>query len=351
MKIGLFHTVQWPEGSDPAARYDEALRQAVLVEELGFDSVWFTEHHFFRHGIVSDSLLMLANLAARTSTIRLGTAVSVLPLHNPVRLAESAAMVDVLSGGRLDLGIGRGYQRPEFAGFGLEIEDKESMFDEAAEVLVRCWTEETFTHVGKHWRFLDASPQPRPVQRPHPPLWFATDSTAGMTTCVANDWGLLLPQGRTLATVADQMDRYRSVRREAAAARGTAATEPTPESDRVYLARAMYVAPTDEMAHADADAPYRSFQLLANRLAGRPADWQKQVSIGPNAGPFAQDGSPDDAVIFGSPQTCISILRKIHELGVGRVMLFVNLGELTHEQIVQSLTLFGREVLPVVSEW
>ncbi|MCU1361257.1 MAG: Flavin-dependent oxidoreductase, luciferase family [Ilumatobacteraceae bacterium] len=342
MKIGLFHTVQWPEGTDQTTRYDEALRQAVLVEELGFESVWFTEHHFFRHGIVSDSLLMLANLAARTSTVRLGTAVSVLPLHNPMRLAESAAMVDVLSHGRLDLGIGRGYQKPEFAGFGLDIVDKETMFDEAVDVLVKCWTSDSFTHEGQHWNFVDASPQPRPVQRPHPPLWFATDSTAGMLKCAANRWGLLLPQGRSVATVADQMDRYRAALAEVGAPADTS---------RVYLARAMYVGPTDDSARADAAGPYRSFQALANRLAGRPDGWQQSQSLGPNAGPFAHDGPADDSVIFGSPETCISILRKIHDLGVERVMLFTNLGELSHDQIMTSLTLFGREVLPVIKEW
>ena len=110
MQVGLFHSIQWPEGSNQQDRYDQALTQACHADEAGFDSVWLTEHHFSRHGIVSDSLMVLAHLAARTSSVRLGTAVSVLPLHHPVRLAEAAATVDQLSGGRLDLGIGRGYQ-------------------------------------------------------------------------------------------------------------------------------------------------------------------------------------------------------------------------------------------------
>jgi alkanesulfonate monooxygenase SsuD/methylene tetrahydromethanopterin reductase-like flavin-dependent oxidoreductase (luciferase family) len=339
VKIGLFHTVQWPEGTAQVQRYDEALRQAVLAEELGFDSVWFTEHHFFRHGIVSDSLIMLAHLAARTSTVRLGTAVSVLPLHNPVRLAESAAMVDLLSGGRLELGIGRGYQAPEFRGFGLDIGEKADRFEEACEVLVRCWTEETFTHQGRFWQFFDASPQPHPLQQPHPPLWYATDSSDGMRMCAERKWGILLPQGRSLAEVADQMTRY-------GAALGSAGARPTDR--RVYLARALYTAASDEQARAEAEGPYRSFQHLANRLAGRPDGWQY---AGLSAGPFAHDGPIDDAVIFGNPDTCISILRKIHELGVDAVMLFVHLGELSHQQITRSLRLFGREVLPVVRDW
>ena len=117
MQIGLFHSIQWPEGSNQRDRYDQALTQACRADEAGFDSVWLTEHHFSRHGIVSDSLMVLAHLAARTSHVRLGTAVSVLPLHHPVRFAEAVATVDQLSRGRLDLGIGRGYQPGEFRGF------------------------------------------------------------------------------------------------------------------------------------------------------------------------------------------------------------------------------------------
>jgi alkanesulfonate monooxygenase SsuD/methylene tetrahydromethanopterin reductase-like flavin-dependent oxidoreductase (luciferase family) len=342
VKIGLFHTVQWPEGTTQVQRYNEAVRQAVLADELGFDSVWFTEHHFFRHGIVSDSLIMLAHLAARASTVRLGTAVSVLPLHNPVRLAESAAMVDLLSGGRLELGIGRGYQPPEFRGFGLDITEKEERFQEACEVLVRCWTEETLTHEGKFWQFFEASPQPHPLQQPHPPLWYATESSDGMRMCAERNWGILLPQGRSLATVADQMTRYDAA---LASAGGTAADR------RVYLARALYTAASDEQARDEAEGPYWSFQQLANRLAGRPEGWQQDVSLPSSAGPFALDGPINDSVIFGSPDTCISVLRKIYELGVDAVMLFVHLGELSDQQITDSLRLFGREVLPVVRSW
>ena len=112
--------------------------------------MWLTEHHFSRHGIVSDSLMVLAHLAARTSSVRLGTAVSVLPLHHPVRLAEAAATVDQLSGGRLDLGIGRGYQPGEFRGFGVDIAEKHDRFAEALDVLRPLWsTEGPVSHSGR----------------------------------------------------------------------------------------------------------------------------------------------------------------------------------------------------------
>src|ERR1700754_4870076 len=140
MQIGLFHSIQWPEGSDQTERYAQALTQACHADALGFDSVWLTEHHFSRHGIVSDSLTVLGNLAARTSHARLGTAVSVLPLHHPLRFAEAAATVDHLSGGRLHLRIGRGLQPGVCRRIGGDIEEKQARFTEAVGVLKLVWS-------------------------------------------------------------------------------------------------------------------------------------------------------------------------------------------------------------------
>ena len=338
MQIGLFHSIQWPEGSDQPDRYAQALTQACHADALGFDSVWLTEHHFSRHGIVSDSLMVLGHLAARTSHVRLGTAVSVLPLHHPLRLAESAATVDQLSGGRLDLGIGRGYQPGEFLGFGVDIAEKRARFDEAVDVLRRVWsTDGPVSYSGTYFSFEDAAPQPRPLQRPHPPLWVATDSPEGLGTCAAEDWGVLLPQGTSLTVTADQMNRYA----EALAGAGHGH-----ECGRVYLARAAHVAPTDEQAWAEAEGPYKDFLGLADKLR------RGQSAGGAKAGrsPFDLDADLRDSALFGSPDTIIARLAAIRELGIERVMLFMHMGGLPHEKIMSSLELFAREVLPAVRE-
>lgn len=338
MQIGLFHSIQWPEGSDQEARYAQALTQACHADALGFDSVWLTEHHFSRHGIVSDSLMVLAHLAAHTSHVRLGTAVSVLPLHHPLRLAEAAATVDQLSRGRLDLGIGRGYQPGEFRGFGVDIADKYERFDEALEVLRKVWsTEGPVTHAGRYWSFEDAAPQPRPFQQPHPPLWVATDSPDGLALCAEEDFGVLLPQGTSLTVTAAQMDRY---------AKALAGAGQGPERARAYLARAAYVAPSDEQAWAEAEGPYKGFLNYADKLRRAAA------SGGENGGrsPFDMDADLRASVLFGSPDTVIAGLQAIRDLGIDRVMLFVHMGELTHEKIMASLDLFAREVLPVARD-
>jgi alkanesulfonate monooxygenase SsuD/methylene tetrahydromethanopterin reductase-like flavin-dependent oxidoreductase (luciferase family) len=338
MEIGLFHSVQWPEGSAQSERYRESIQQACRADELGFDSVWLTEHHFSRHGIVSDSLAVLAHLAALTERVRLGTAVSVLPLHNPLRLAETAATVDQLSGGRLDLGVGRGYQIGEFTGFGVDMAEKKERFDEAMEVLRRAWAaDEPFTHEGRYFRYEDAAPQPRPVQRPHPPIWVATDSPEGLADCVRNEWGVLLPQGTSLDVTAQQVGRYH----DALALGGRSAAD-----GRVFLARAAHVAPTDARAWAEAEGPYKAFLSLADKLRKgvRPGTGQSGRS------PFDMNAELRHTALFGSPDSVIAGLSKIRDLGVERVMLFVHMGELPHDKIMASLELFAREVLPAARE-
>lgn len=339
MEIGLFHSVQWPEGSAQEDRYQQALAQAVAADELGFDSVWLTEHHFSRHGIVSDSLAVLAHLAARTQRVRLGTAVSVLPLHNPLRLAESAATIDLLSGGRLDLGVGRGYQVGEFAGFGVDIAEKAERFDEAIDVLRRAWSSsEPFDHEGKYFRYHGAAPQPRPFQQPHIPIWVATDSPSGLAQCVREDFGVLLPQGTSLDVTAAQVGRYH----EALAAAGKPADE-----GRVYLARAAHVAATDERAWEEAAGPYQAFLSYADQLR-RGTAAQSGGQWG--SSPFDMDADLRLSALFGSPDTVLAGLTKIRDLGVDRVMLFVHMAELPHEKIMASLELLAREVLPAARE-
>ncbi|OZM77104.1 LLM class flavin-dependent oxidoreductase [Pseudonocardia sp. MH-G8] len=338
MQIGLFHSIQWPEGSDQSDRYAQALTQACHADALGFDSVWLTEHHFSRHGIVSDSLMVLAHLAARTSHVRLGTAVSVLPLHHPLRFAEAAATADQLSGGRIDLGIGRGYQPGEFRGFGVDIAEKNAMFDEALEVLRLVWSADgPASHSGTYFSFEDAAPQPRPFQQPHPPLWVATDSPGGLAMCAAQDWGVLLPQGTSLTVTEGQMKRYADALADAGCG---------PERARAYLARATHLAPTDAQAWAEAEGPYREFLGYADRLRQRGTEGRETGG----RSPFDLDADLRSSVLFGSPETIISGLEAIRELGIESVMLFMHMGGLPHEKIMASMDLFAREVLPVAHE-
>jgi alkanesulfonate monooxygenase SsuD/methylene tetrahydromethanopterin reductase-like flavin-dependent oxidoreductase (luciferase family) len=336
VKIGLFHTVQWPEGSEQPERYREALAQAELAERLGFQSLWLTEHHFTRHGITSDSLAILAYLAARTERVRLGTAVLVLPFHDPVRLAETTALVDNLSGGRLDVGIGRGYQWSEYHGFGIRFDEGNDRFEEALQLLLQSWTATgPFAFEGKFHRYEAAFPQPRPIQQPHPPLWHATASEGGLARCAENDWGVMLAQATSLASVEETIRRYQ-VLRQASGRRDSL--------ERVILARGMYCAPSDGEARATFVGPYAQFFAAAAQVSAPPGSVE---DVAPR-NPFQLTDDLDllDTAICGSPESCGRELERLARIGIESVLLFVNPGGLSHPDVMASLELFGREVLP-----
>lgn len=335
MRFGLFHSIQWPEGTDQRQRYREALEQAYLAEEIGFESVWLTEHHFSRHAIVPDTLNVLSYLAARTTKVRLGTAVAVLPFHNPVRLAETAATVDLLSDGRLDLGIGSGYMWSEFNGFNIPLEERHARFNEAIDLITRVWTtDEPFDHSGPYWTYNQINPQPKPLQKPHPPIWFATNSDFGIRLCLEKGWGVMLAQGTPMATVAEQVGLYR---------RALADAGLPWDPNRLILARSLYVGETDEEAWAVAEPAYLAFLKRAASLSAPPQGRQGATN------PFGEARVQRDAVLFGGPDRVTELLQEIAGLGIERVILFVHMGELSHEQIMNSLRLFASEVMPRVA--
>ena len=180
MRFGTFHIVQWHESKSQEQSIQEALEQIELADELGFDAAWVGEHHFSRHGLVSGIFPLLGNIAARTKRIKLGTAVVVLPFHNPILTAQEAATVDVISGGRLLFGVGSGYQRQEFEGMGVDVEEARDRFREYLDVIIAAWSgrpEDRMTHKG---RFVDVEElwtMPKPLQRPHPPLYVAVSTS------------------------------------------------------------------------------------------------------------------------------------------------------------------------------
>src|SRR5437763_1397921 len=178
MRFGLFGSAQarrptpGTELTDSSQGFREWIDNNVEAEALGFHSTFVVEHHFTGFGQVSASLNLLTWLGARTSTLRLGTAVLVLPWHNPVLLAEQAATLDLLSGGRLDFGVGKGYRYNEFAGFCVDMAEADARFDEALSVITQAFTNNApFSHKGHYWQYDNITVEPPPAQRPHPPFW------------------------------------------------------------------------------------------------------------------------------------------------------------------------------------
>jgi len=180
MRFGLFGSASARRGGaefDSSEGFRDFIDYNVEAEALGFHSTFVVEHHFTGYGQVSATLNLLTWVGARTRRLRLGTAVMVLPWHNPVLLAEQAATLDLLSGGRLDFGIGKGYRYNEFAGFRMSMEEADARFEECLEVLVKAWTaDEPFSHRGKYWEFDNIVVEPPPAQKPHPQIWMGAGS-------------------------------------------------------------------------------------------------------------------------------------------------------------------------------
>ena len=184
MQFGIFGSAQASTqdlGPETGQGFRDYLDYAVEAEALGYRSSFLVEHHFTGWNQVSATLMLQTALAMRTTTLRLGTAVIVLPWHNPVLLAEQAATLDLISGGRLDFGIGKGYRHNEFAGFRIPPEEAEPRFEESVEVMTKAFvSRERFSHRGKFWQFDDIVVEPPPAQQPHPPFWVAAGSEASI---------------------------------------------------------------------------------------------------------------------------------------------------------------------------
>lgn len=346
MKFGLFHTVQLPDPGRQEQYYKEALEQVLRAEEMGFDSVWFTEHHFSRHGIVPSSLTVLAYLAGLTTRIRLATAVAVLPFHNPIQLAETAATVDLLSGGRLDLGVGRGYQWGEFNKFQVSMDEASRRFEEGLEVLMKAWTAtEPFDHEGEFWRFRDMTAFPKPVQQPYPPIWVAASSPASVDRVARYDCNLLISQGENFGQVAEQVAYYREAIEKEGHGYG---------AGRITVARAMYCARTQEEARHDTEAPFMWFKRTGQEVSAPP---ERRVELLPEefkayrsrfaAGVYADyDTMWQDVALFGTPSYIAERVERLRESGVENLIFFVNYGGFEHAKVLESLERFATEVMP-----
>lgn len=207
MQFGLFGSAQAKRGGpndDSGAGFREFVERNIAAEALGYHSTFLVEHHFTGFGQVSATLHLLTWIGARTTTLRLGTAVMVLPWHNPVLLAEQFATLDLLSGGRVDVGIGKGYRYNEFAGFCIPMDEADVRFEECLEVMTRAWTADTpWSHRGTYWQFDAVVVEPPTAQKPHPPLWMGAGSPASIKQVAAKGYNMLLGQFDSFEEIRD----------------------------------------------------------------------------------------------------------------------------------------------------
>jgi alkanesulfonate monooxygenase SsuD/methylene tetrahydromethanopterin reductase-like flavin-dependent oxidoreductase (luciferase family) len=218
MRFGVFHQASAAEGQSHGDRYAEMIDLIALADTLGYDVAWLAELHFGgAFSLLSNPLMVVPVIAARTPRIRIGTAVTLLPLHHPLACAEQAALADVLSGGRLEFGVGRGSIPSQFHGFRVPLAENRARFDEALEVIRLAWTEERFSYHGHFYEVEELAVVPRPMQRPHPPIRVAVHSAESFAHIGAR--GLPIYSGTT-TTPLPQLREFMALYRERLAAAG-----------------------------------------------------------------------------------------------------------------------------------
>ena len=332
MKFGLFGSAKAVRGGldvDSSSGYKEWLSYNVEAEALGFYSSFTVEHHFTGFGQVSASLNLLSYLAAITSDLRLGTAVMTLPWHNPVLLAEQVATLDLLSEGRLDFGVGKGYRFNEFNSFGIPMDEAEPRFFESIEIMKKCWLDnDRWSYKGKFWQFHNVIVEPPCAQEPHPPLWLAAGNPEAIATVAKMGANLLLDQFSPINSVFDRVRTFNKAM-ENNKSKGA--------GGEIALARALYIA-RDEKDKIEAIERRMKARAKVDALSQRP-DGENKSSIMIHKG----DEEALDGALIG---TIDEIVERIHKLEAGGInyILLVDAGG-----GLEGLRRFSKDIKPQIN--
>jgi alkanesulfonate monooxygenase SsuD/methylene tetrahydromethanopterin reductase-like flavin-dependent oxidoreductase (luciferase family) len=308
MKFGIFGGGKIGGKANPLGdsyAYQDFIQYVIDAEDLGFQSAFLVEHHFTGVGQLSASLSLLTYLAARTSRIRLGSAVIVLPWHNPVLLAEQVATLDLLSGGRYEMGVGRGYRKEEFDSFCIPLSEAQERYVECFELLIKSLsTKERFSHHSKYWNFENIIVEPAPMQQPHPPVWMAAGTPQGIQYVASQGHGVLFDQIASIAEIVERVNIYLDAQEKHGYAR---------DAMRCGVTRALHIL-NNESEREKAYERRRETLKKIGALARRP---------GANApATFADiDIANDDAALIGTPEEIAERLQKLADGGVEYVLL------------------------------
>lgn len=337
MRFSAFFLAGSPEREEASTVFRRLITFVQEAERLGYDSLWFAEHHFSNYGYIPNPLLLAPRIAAETSRIRIGTAVLVLPFWNPLRVAEDISLADQLTDGRLDVGVGRGYQPFEFRRFGLDIERAREQTDETLSILVQALGQSSFSFEGKHYQIPETTVFPEPVQKPHPPIWLAAHTRESFE--IAARLGLrafTTNSGRPRSVLEEGWANYQAARQQ----------HPNAPADFGVQAQ-VCVAPTD----ADAREQMQHY-LYQTRQATNLRQGREHVTSGVSEPtPFEGEPSLDEMfehrTLSGSPETVRRKLAAYMEVcDMSMLNCVFHGGSMKDETVLQSMRLFAEEVVP-----
>jgi alkanesulfonate monooxygenase SsuD/methylene tetrahydromethanopterin reductase-like flavin-dependent oxidoreductase (luciferase family) len=333
MKLGVYLNAQHPRGDDPARRFAETLEQARMIRALGFDSIWGGEHHATPGFHYFPLLPMLQRLTAEAEGLAFGTNLVLLPLHNPVEIAEIAAFLDVTTGGRFTLGVGLGYRSEEFAIFGVRMAERVSRLTEGVELIRRLWTEDEVTHHGRHWTLDKVTIRPRPLQTPRPLILVGSQVPAGIERAarIADGW-VVVP----VPTV----DEFARQVRTFAAARAAAGRPAAAEIGRLLEVSCA----DDEDAAIRRAAPYLLEKYAAYLSWGIPG-----ITLDPKAPPEEQlRRLARNRFAVGSPAEVTEALLAQAKAGATHATMRVSWPGMPQKDVLGGIELLGTTVLPEV---
>lgn len=348
VNVGTLHLYEASAGKSEQRVLRAHLDMIWRAEEMGFDSAWVAEHHFGEYGICASPALILASAARVTKRIRLATGVITLPFHHPVRVAEEYAILDLLSDGRVDLGVGRGFQPVEFTGYGVDPTRAGEMFDEALHVIRSAWTRDRLTFVGTHYRLDGVEIRPRPLQRPHPPIWMAAVSEASFRKAGSLGLNLLCSPifGDSVDRIAGLVEQYRSAWQ--ASGRSPA------RGGRVALLCMVFVGKTTSVAGESFRGPatWQFDSLFGYRAVGGNGTVTAGLETYARVRDQALVAGWDDlvqrgAIVCGDSAYARERLGEMQEkIGFTDLLCWTRVGGLADEDVVDSLTRVIDDVAP-----
>ena len=348
MRFGTFFLLEKPQGVDDRTVFRNSLEQVQATEDLGYDSVWLAEHRFTEYGIMPDTMVFAAHVAATTSRIKIGTAVVVLPFHNPIRLAEQVAMIDVMSGGRYLFGVGRGYQAGEYRGFNIPMDESRRRFDEVLDICLGLWTQDHFSYEGKIHRIDDVTILPKPLQKPHPPVYI---------TVMRTPESFRLAAARGYGVVSGNPYRMDPEFREAFLLYRKTLEEhgQIEKLDDFWALSQCFVAEDDEIAF---EAPRASTESYMRAFMKYGSPKQADGSLSSDYSHYGKDW--DDflhasyevqaasiSFLIGSPNAVIDKLGRLREEGMKNFVLWFNRGgAIAQKEVLAAMELFATKVMP-----
>ena len=333
MRFGLFCAPQAntaTQGPETGAGFHEWLDFNVEAERLGFHSTFLVEHHFTGWNQSSATLMMLACLAMRTTHLRVGTAVIVLPWHNPALLAEQVTTLDVMSKGRFDFGIGKGYRHNEFVGFAMPQDEAEPRFEEAIEFLRKALaSQQRFSHHGHFYKFDEVVIEPPSYQRPHPPFWVGAGNPATITRAASRGFNLILDQYASPQVLGERIALFRKVRED-----NGMRFDPM----QVVAARQLYIG--KDKADIEAARGRQNANVQRTIAASRTPDG-KGAQAGAHVLAYADKGkgATEEHALYGTVEQIAGQLAALRDAGVHYVMFNVQGG-------VEQLRRFSSELMP-----